>query len=88
MEINRKDETLSDSCIIEIVDDQKTPIIEIEDIESHFVNPSSGTIIHATVYQLRTFCTMQWKSMVKPGFEVLDMNEIVSLFERLHHFYL
>lgn len=63
--------TKSDFCIIKIMKD--VPSIEIDTVQSP-VLPSSGVTIRANIDDLRTFCTLQWKSEE----DFFDLNEVVS----------
>jgi hypothetical protein len=75
IEISKNDATLTDSCIVEV--NNNAPIVDIEEIE-YPSNPSTGIEIHASVYELKTSCTLQWTSPAEDGYEPLDLAEVVS----------
>jgi hypothetical protein len=75
IEISKNDVTLTDSCIVEV--NNNAPIVDIEEIE-YPSNPSTGIEIHASVYELKTSCTLQWTSPAEDGYEALDLAEVVS----------
>ncbi|RZC41798.1 uncharacterized protein BDFB_001436, partial [Asbolus verrucosus] len=73
LEISKSEFAETASCIVEVMDD--VPITEIEEIEFP-TNPSAGIEIHATIYDLKTFCTLQWTSIDEDGYEFLDFDSI------------
>ncbi|XP_023309794.1 uncharacterized protein LOC108905358 [Anoplophora glabripennis] len=61
----------TDTCKIKIMND--VPSIEIDTLE-YPILPSSGVHIRANIDDLRTFCTLQWKST--DSYFLLDLNQI------------
>ncbi|XP_044255632.1 uncharacterized protein LOC123005756 isoform X2 [Tribolium madens] len=47
----------TDSCTVEVKND--VPVVEFEEIEFPV---NTGVEIHATIYELQSFCTLQWMS--------------------------
>ena len=75
LEISKSEFTESDSCIVVVMDN--AAIVEIEDIEFP-TNPTTGITIEATIYELRTFCTLQWTAPEEQGYESVDLSTVVS----------
>lgn len=75
VEISKSEFTENDSCIVEVKND--VPVVEFEEIECP-INPAMGVEIHATIYELKTFCSLQWTAPELPGYESLDLTSVVS----------
>ncbi|KAJ3657589.1 hypothetical protein Zmor_009378 [Zophobas morio] len=73
LEISKSEFTESDSCIVVVMDN--AAIVEIEDIEFP-TNPTTGITIEATIYELRTFCTLQWTAPEEEGYESVDLSTV------------
>lgn len=63
----------SDFCIIKII--RGVPSIEVDTVPSPIL-PSMGVEIKSNIVDLRTFCTLQWKS--EEGSYFFNLNEVVS----------
>lgn len=76
LEIFQGNKTITtESCTINVA--EEAPIVDIDEIDNP-VNPFNGLEIRTTIYEIKTFCNLQWISVQANGYEWVNLSQVVN----------